>query len=107
VAITGGGLSGEAVVVGCPLLAGGELVGAGPSLCSAEVVASVVRLTDVCEGIWLTSLGPGRAVVVGVVVEGLFVVSGESSVVERGRVNTGKTISFTAVSATGGGPVWK
>jgi hypothetical protein len=83
------------------------LVGAGPSLCSDEVVASVVRLRDVCEGIWLISLGPGRAVVVGVVVEGPVVVSGESSVVERGSVKTGNTISFTAVSAIGGGPVWK
>jgi hypothetical protein len=105
--MTGGGLSGEAVVVGDPLLAGGELVGAGSLLCSGEVTASVVRLTDVCEGIWLTSLGPGCAVVVGDVVEGLVVVSGEASVVERGRVNTGRTISFTAVSAIGGGPVWK
>jgi hypothetical protein len=105
--MTGGVPSGKAVVVGDPLLAGGVLVEAGPSLCSDEVVASVVRLTDVCEGIWLTSLGSGCAVVVGDVVEGLVVVSGESSVVERGSVNTGKTISFTAVSAIGGGPVWK
>ena len=105
--MTGGGLFGEAVVVGGLLLAGRVLVGAGSSLGSGEVVASVVRLTDVCEGISLTSLGPGCAVVVGDVVEGLVVVSGESSVVERGSVKTGKTISFTAVSAIGGGPVWK
>jgi hypothetical protein len=103
--MTGGGSSEEAAVVGDPLLAGGVLVAAGPSFCSGEVVESVVQLTDVCDGIWLISLGPGRAVVVGVVVEGLVVVSGDSSVVERGRVNTGKTISFTAVSAIGGGPV--
>jgi hypothetical protein len=105
--MTGGAPTEEGEVVGDPLLAGGELVRPGPSLCSAEVVASVVRLTDVCDGIWLTSLGPGRAVVVGVAVEGFVVVSGESSVVERGSVKTGNTISFTAVSATGGGPVWK
>jgi hypothetical protein len=49
--MTGGVPSGEAVVVGDSLLAGGVLVEAGPSLCSDEVVASVVRLTDVCEGI--------------------------------------------------------
>jgi len=101
------GTSGPSPCSSLPLLGrggGAEL----PPLCPDEIVASAVRLTDVREGIWLASLGPGRALVVGDEAEELVVVSdGLSAVVDRGRVSTGKTISFTAVSAIGGGPVWK